>query len=85
MSPVFSQYRRTSGVNTTGPKDPHNPSGRCPAGPLRRSQRSVSMENLLALEIDDDLHDRTIEEGMGIEYEGDPFCWLADQAHEIGN
>ena len=44
------------------------------------------METLFGLEVvdDDSLHGRAVAEGMGLEDEGDLFCWLAEQARETG-
>ena len=40
------------------------------------------METLFGLEVvdDDSLHGRAVAEGMGLEDEGDLFCWLAERA-----
>ena len=44
------------------------------------------MDTLFGLEVvdDDSLHDRAVAEGMGLEDEGDLFCWLAEGARETG-
>ena len=44
------------------------------------------METLFGLEVveDDSLHDRAVAEGMGLEDEGDLFCWLAERARDNG-
>ena len=44
------------------------------------------METLFGLEVvdDDSLHGRAVAEGMGLEDEGDLFCWLAEGARETG-
>ena len=44
------------------------------------------MEKLHGLDVvvDDDLHDRAVAEGMGLEDEADLFCWLAEQARDSG-
>ena len=45
------------------------------------------MDTLFGLEVvdDDSLHGRAVAEGMGLEDEGDLFCWLAEQARETGS
>ena len=45
------------------------------------------METLFGLDVvvDDDLHARSVAEGMGLEGESDLFCWLAEQARETGS
>ena len=45
------------------------------------------METLFGLEVvdGDSLHGRAVAEGMGLEDEGDLFCWLAERARETGS